>query len=71
MTEETQGQKQTRRAGGPAVGNAIAYFVIAYLGSIGISFDDQSLAVAMGGAIVAAALANLKDFARWVGERFG
>lgn len=68
--KETQRSKQTRRAGGPALGNAVAYFVIVYLGSLGVSFDDQSLAVAMGGAIVAAVLGNLKDFARWVGERF-
>lgn len=67
MTQETQTQKQTRRAAGPAFGNAVAYFGIWYVGMD--QFQDPSMAVAMGGAIVAAVLGNLGDFGGWLGRQ--
>lgn len=49
---------------GPATGNAVAYFSIWWLGTkYGYSFEDPELAVAMGGALVATLILELKRLA--------
>lgn len=45
----------------PATGNAIAYFGLWWLGrKYGYTFDDPELAMAMGGALVATLLFELR-----------
>ena len=52
---------------GPALGNGVAYFVLAWIGhQYGFNFDDPELAVAMGGAIVGSALLSVRRVIAWI-----
>lgn len=60
------------KTGSPALGNALAFFVVPYLhakGYIPIEMDDGrggEIAVLMGGAVIAAVLMYLRQSVLWV-----
>ena len=57
--------------GGPALGNGIAYFLLWYVGrEYGYTFDDPELALAMGGAVVASFLLEIRKLFGFVGRIF-
>lgn len=63
MTTENKISKAGSNIGGPALGNALAYFGLWYAQKeYGIVFDDAEMAMAMAGSIVISALFYLNTF---------
>ena len=60
-------ENATGSAIGPALGNGLAYFAMLWIGvKYEYTFDDPELAVAMGGAVVATLLLEIKKIGRGI-----
>ncbi len=63
-----QKTSQTEKLGAPAIGNAVAFFVVLWAVSKGIvDTDDKAEAVAMGGAIASYLLLQVRQLFAWLG----
>jgi len=61
---------RTETSVAPALGNGIAYFLIVYVIHKGFAFTDETMAVAMAGAVVSSILFELKKLFHWASDRW-